>query len=128
MAAREDEEHTITDDRTDRVMGAVRQGWHSLGGGDAATCPGCPVCSLSEQVGGLDPAATEHLKAAAAHLLAAGRELLAVLGNAEAQPRGDAATDPAPAQGEQPPKPDDASGQTWTRISVSTRAIDEGQP
>ena len=115
----------MTDDRTARVMGAVRQGWHSLGGGSAAACPGCPVCSLSEQVGRLDPAATEHLQAAAGHLLAAGRELLAVLG-AGAPSRDDARTDPTP--GERPPHPADTSGPVWTRIPVSTGDIDEEQP
>ena len=119
----------MTDDRTTRVMGAVRQGWHSLGGGDAAACPGCPVCSLSEQVGRLDPAATEHLQAAAGHLMAAGRELLAVLGTgapSRADAPTDAATDAAP--GAQPPHPDHTSGPTWTRIPVSSRDSDEEQP
>lgn len=61
------------------VLGALRDGWHSLGGGDAASCPGCPVCRLGESAGRLDPATTEHLQQAAGHLLSAGRELLAAL-------------------------------------------------
>lgn len=62
------------------VLDAVRDGWHSLGGGDAAACPGCPVCRLSESAGRMDPETAAHLQQAVGHVVSAGRELLAALG------------------------------------------------
>ncbi|WP_340296077.1 hypothetical protein, partial [Aquipuribacter hungaricus] len=59
------------EDRAERVLGAVRDGWHGLAGGDASACPGCPVCSLTRRAGGTDPVASAHLRAAADHLTAA---------------------------------------------------------
>lgn len=109
----------MTDDRTARVTGAVRQGWHSLGGGDAATCPGCPVCALADRVDHLDPAATGHLQAAGAHLLAAGRELLAVLGGGTAPGDAHVTGSPVPTAAG-PSDPDDASAPTWTAVPVVT--------
>ncbi len=83
-------------DRTPGVPGvldAVRDGWHSLGGGDAAACPGCPVCRLSESAGRMDPETAAHLQQAVGHVVSAGRELLAALGQtARSGPRPDAPT------------------------------------
>ncbi|MGJ7441398.1 hypothetical protein [Aquipuribacter sp. MA13-6] len=61
------------------VLDAVRDGWHALGGGDAAACPGCPVCRLSESAGRMDPETAAHLQQAVGHVVSAGRELLAAL-------------------------------------------------
>lgn len=82
------------------VLGAVRDGWHSLGGGDAAGCPGCPVCRLTESTGRLDPQTAAHLQAAAGHVMAAGRELLAALAAAPATGPADRVPAAAPADGE----------------------------
>lgn len=74
------------DPRVAGVLDALRDGWHGLGGGDAERCPGCPVCRLSETAGRLDPGTTEHLRAAATHLVSAGRELLAALARTADEP------------------------------------------
>jgi hypothetical protein len=79
------------DPRVAGVLDALRDGWHGLGGGDAERCPGCPVCRLSETAGRLDPATTEHLRAAATHLVSAGRELLAALARTGDGPAGEPA-------------------------------------
>jgi hypothetical protein len=99
------------------LLEAIRSGWHGLGGGTAEACPGCPVCRLTRDAGRLDPEAAAHLQAAAGHVVAAGRELLAALegaarggigdagragGPADAggttDPTGDPVTDPGPAR------------------------------
>ena len=82
-----------------------------------------------ERAGRIDPATTAHLQAAAGHLAAAGRELLAVLGRTAAPgptapgptPTGQTSTDDPP----RPSDPDDVPGAGWTRIDVSTGPIDE---
>jgi hypothetical protein len=133
----------MSDERAARALGALRQGWHGLAGGDAGSCPGCPVCALTEQAGRLDPAAAEHLQAAAGHLVAAGRELLAVLGEpGRSQPGPDAPADPSPGRpvpepaGEPPSggaghrssDPVDAPPPGWTKIPVTMRPTDEEHP
>jgi|GEM_PF-4710733 len=95
------------------VLDALRDGWHSLGGGDAARCPGCPVCRLSESAGRMDPATAEHLQRAVGHVVSAGRELLAALAPAS-RPVDDA---PGPA-GDPVPDPPTAAGPPRTRIHV----------
>lgn len=85
---RTDREAPVADDRTARLVASLRDGWHGLGGGDAASCPGCPVCALGDQVARLDPSTTEHLQSALGHLAAAGRDLLAVLGPRTQDPAG----------------------------------------
>ena len=126
----EDRSTAMSDDRAARRAWArVRDGWHGLAAGDAASCPGCPVCALTEQAGRLDPATTAHLQAAAGHLAAAGRELLAALGRAgdraararrrPGRRRRHGGRRPAPRT--RPARPATA----WTKIPVSTAPTDE---
>jgi hypothetical protein len=120
----------MSDDRAARALGALRQGWHGLAGGDAGSCPGCPVCALTEQAGRLDPTTAEHLQAAAEHLVAAGRELLAVLGEpGRSQPGPEGPADPPPAgAGHRSSDPVDAPPAAWTKIPVTMRPTDEEHP
>lgn len=115
---------SIDDDRPTVVpgmMGALRDGWHGLGGGDAERCPGCPVCRLSESAGRLDPATGEHLQAAVGHLVSAGRELLAALSGAEASVEEPNAGPPRHAPGPTSSVPTSSDpGPARTRIPVST--------
>ncbi|WP_380168594.1 hypothetical protein [Jannaschia sp. R86511] len=88
------------------VLDSLRDGWHALGGGDAAECPGCPVCRLSESAGRLDPATAEHLQQAVGHVVSAGRELLAALapgGGAPGPTPGDAAPEASSPEASSPP-------------------------
>lgn len=107
--------HEVPDGAPDRgdpvpgLLGALRDGWHSLGGGDAASCPGCPVCRLGESAARLDPGTTEHLQQAVGHLAAAGRELLAALQAADRTP---------PRAGRPPVDPTDGTWPRRTRIPV----------
>lgn len=105
--------------RTSPVLEQLRSGWHSLGGGDAAACPGCPVCRLTETAGRMDPVAAEHLHSAAGHLVQAGREVVAALGRL--QRTGPA---PRPDHGRNTGAGTDAGpdrGPARTRIPVATQ-------
>lgn len=108
------------------VLRSLRDGWHQLGGGDAAACPGCPVCRLADSTTGLDPATGGHLQSALGHVLAAGRELLTALDTATRSRPGPG---PAPAgaeaaaadqAGQEPGWAAGDAGTTRTRIHVSS--------
>lgn len=123
-------QHIVTDEDDERgtpgppgALGAFSEGWHALGGGDAARCPGCPVCRLSSSAGRLDPAAAEHLQQAVGHVVSAGRELLAALGAASrpvAPPDhpGDAGTGEPTDHGDPGPSADPPPAPPRTRIRV----------
>lgn len=111
------------------ALGALRDGWHSLGGGDAAACPGCPVCRLSESAGRMDPETAAHLQQALGHVVSAGRELLAALARpARSGPADGPRPDVAPgstggsagAPTDRPTDPPTAPVRVRTRIPVDT--------
>ena len=103
------------------LMEQLREGWHALGGGDAAGCPGCPVCRLTEQAGRLDPVAAEHLHSAAGHLVQAGREVLAALGRLPGASDPHERSDPRPdLAGDREPDPRPPQPVGRTRIPVET--------
>lgn len=121
-----------------RLLGALRDGWHGLGGGDASGCPGCPVCRLTESAGGLHPQTAAHLQSAASHVVAAGRELLAALAAEPMREPPKPPKPPKPQEATEPTEPPEArpsreqrggSGRPGpTRIPVRTRLTepDEG--
>jgi hypothetical protein len=110
------------------VLDALRDGWHGLGGGDATQCPGCPVCRLSESAGRMDPQTSEHLQAAVAHLVSAGRELLAALSAPGPVPADDRshteAAGPTDARGADPAGPPPPAR---TRIPVTPATTSPGE-